>query len=422
VGKDKKSSEGRLDLGGLQMKIDPPAEWQQIFSDAWRILRDWFYDPGMHGVDWPAMRELYEPMVGHVAHRADLDYILGELGGELNAGHYYVNWGDMPRPDRVDNGLLGAEIEPHNSGYFKIARIFPGENWHESFRSPLTVAGVEVDEGDYILAVDGRSTQGVANFYSLLESSAGRVVTLSVNDRPKLEGAHDEQVRPIARETNLRYLDWVEGRRAIVEKLSGGRIGYIHMPNTAGAGNRELRKFFYPQAHKEALIFDVRYNGGGFIPDRMIELLTRTKLNYWVRRGTGATPTPAYAHDGPKACLINAYSSSGGDAFPYYFRKLGLGPLIGMRTWGGLIGLSGNPGFMDGGSISVPTFRLLDTEGRWDVENVGVAPDIEIFDRPDLVVKGQDPTLEKAIAVLLEELSRNPVPKLSIPEAPRSDR
>jgi tricorn protease len=404
-----------LDTDGMKVRIDPRVEWKQIFEDGWRITRDWFYDPGMHGLDWPAMRELYAPLVEHVAHRADLDYILGELGGELNAGHFYVNWGDMPRPDRVDNGLLGADIVADPSGYFRVRRIFLGENWHDGWRSPLTESGVDVKEGDFILAVDGHSTRGVKNFYSLLEGAAGRQVTLRVNDTASTDGARDERVRPIARETNLRYLDWVNSRRALVDELSGGRIGYIHLPNTAGAGNRELRKFFYPQVRKDALIIDVRYNGGGFIPDRMIELVSRTHLSLWARRGVEPNPTPGYAHVGPKVCLINQYSASGGDAFPYYFSKVGLGKLIGMRTWGGLIGLSGNPGFVDGGSVSVPTFRFIDTEGNWAVEGVGVPPDIEVMDRPDQVAKGQDPTLERGVQELLDELRRNPRRKIGTP-------
>lgn len=417
-----KAGEGTLNLDGMALKVEPEAEWQQIFVDGWRITRDWFYDEGMHGIDWDAMRELYEPLVEHVSHRGDLDYIFGEMGGELNAGHYYVNWGDMPRPERIDGGLLGAEIEAHASGYFRIAKIFPGENWHDSFRSPLTVAGVEVAEGDLILAVDGRSTKEVKNFYELLENTVGKTVTLLVNSEPKTDGAREETVRPVARETNLRYLDWVQSRLERVDELSAGRIGYIHLPNTGGPGNRELRKYFYPQAHKDALIIDVRYNGGGFIPDRMIELVARTQLSYWARRGVEPTPTPGYAHNGPKACLINGYSASGGDAFPYYFRMVGLGPLIGMRTWGGLIGLSGNPGFMDGGSVNVPTFRFYDVDGEWAVENVGVAPDIEVLDRPDLVARGDDPTLEEAVRVLLEELRKNPPSDPVEPEPPRMPR
>ena len=411
---DQKAGDSMLKLDHLEMKVDPRAEWAQEFTDAWRILRDWFYDRNMHGLDWNAIREKYGQLVPHVAHRADLDYILGEVGGELNAGHVYVGSPSELSAGRVDNGLLGAEIVA-DSGVFRVAKIFPGENWHESFRSPLTEPGVRVSAGDYILAVDGVSTKGVDNFYRLLENKSDRVVTLLVNSKPDPAGARREKVRPVAQETNLRYLDWVESRRAYVEKVSGGRIGYIHLPNTAQEGNRELFRNFYPQVDKEALIIDDRYNGGGFIPDRMIELLDRQVLNYWVRRDKAPTATPAYAHVGPKVMLTNGYSSSGGDALPYYFRKRGLGKIIGTRTWGGLIGISGNPRLMDGGSVSAPQFRFLDTEGMWAVEGVGVSPDIEVVDRPDLVAAGQDPSLETAVKLLLEELQKNPPKKITVP-------
>ncbi|HEX8618362.1 MAG TPA: PDZ domain-containing protein, partial [Thermoanaerobaculia bacterium] len=320
-----KPADSMLKLDNMEMRIDPKAEWQQQFTDAWRILRDWFYDPGMHGLDWNAIREQYGQLVPYVAHRADLDYILGEVAGELNAGHVYVGSpSDVNGTERVDNGLLGAEIEAAD-GYFRITNIFPGENWHEAFRSPLTEPGVKVRKGDYILAVDGVSTKGVDNFYRLLENKADRVVTLTVNSTPSTTGSRTERVRPVKRETNLRYLEWVQQRRDYVTKASGGRIGYIHLPNTAAEGNRELVKGFFPQVEKDALIIDDRYNGGGFIPDRMIEILDRPVLNYWARRNTKPTATPASAHIGPKAMLINGYSASGGDALPYYFRKRGLG-------------------------------------------------------------------------------------------------
>jgi tricorn protease len=409
-----KPADSTLNLDRMEMKVDPRAEWWQEFTDAWRILRDWFYDPNMHGLDWNGIRRQYGELVPFVANRADLDYIFGEVAGEMTSGHVYVGSPRDADARRVDNGLLGAEIVA-DSGYFRIAHIFPGENWHESFRSPLTEPGVKVGEGDYILAVDGVSTKGVDNFYRLLENKATTVVTLLVNSKADPTGAREEKVRPIKKETNLRYLDWVDSRRAYVDKASGGRIGYIHLPNTAQEGNRELFKNFYPQVDKDALIIDDRYNGGGFIPDRMIELLDRPVLNYWARRGLKLTATPAYAHVGPKAMLINGYAASGGDALPYYFRERHLGPLIGTRTWGGLIGLSGNPSLMDGGSITAPQFRFLDTGGMWAVEGVGVAPDIEVVDRPDLVAAGHDPTLETAVKVLMDELAKNPPKKVVVP-------
>ena len=417
-----KFDDGKLDLSGLQVRVDPVLEWRQMYADGWRLLRDWFYDPGMHGMDWPAIRRKYEPLVDHVAHRADLDYIFGEIAGELNAGHVYVQSAPGTGVERVEGGLLGAELTADESGYFRIESIMPGENWHDAFRSPLTEPGVGAAPGDYILAVNGRSTKDVDNIYALLENTADEWVELSLNDRPVAAGARTVMVRPIAQETNLRYLDWVASRRAMADELSGGRVGYVHLPNTAQDGHRELYKQLFAQIDKDALIIDDRYNGGGFIPDRMAEMLSRKPLNYWKWRGAEPVPTPLISHDGPKAMLINGQSSSGGDALPYYFRKLDLGPLIGTRTWGGLIGISGNPSLADGGVILAPTFRFIDTEGQWAVENEGVAPDIEVIDRPDLVAKGQDPSLERAVEVLLKALEDNPPPTFDVPPAPTDFR
>ena len=415
---DQKSSEGVLALDRLTLRVDPRAEWKQQYADAWRILRDWYYDPNLGGVDWKDVRDRYAELLPFVADRADLDYVFGEIAGELGAGHVYVQPPAGNRVPRVEGGLLGAEIRPDASGAFRIEKIYAGENWHENFRSPLTEPGVRVAEGDYILAVDGVPTSGVDNLYRLLEAKGAGAVTLLVNSTPSTNGARTERVRPITSEQGLRYLDWVESRRRFVDESSNGRIGYIHLPNTAEDGNRELFKSFYPQAGKEALIIDVRYNGGGFIPDRMIELVSRPVLNYWARRGVEPSSTPVYANSGPKVCLINGQSSSGGDAFPYYFRKLGLGPLIGTRTWGGLIGISGNPPLLDGGSITAPTFRFLGTGGEWEVEGIGVAPDIEVIDAPHLLAQGHDPSLERGIAELLKQLAQHPRKPVTVPPSP----
>ncbi len=409
--------EGRLDLDDMELLVDPTVEWQQMYADGWRILRDWFYDPNMHGQDWDEIRQKYQPLVPHIAHRADLDYIFGEIAGEMNAGHIYVQSGDQSSVERRDGGLLGAEFERDN-GFYRINKIFRGEAWQTSFFSPLAAPGVDVSVGDYVIAINGVSTRAAQNFYQLLENTGGDVITLTVNDRPRERGSRDVMVKTITSETSLRYLDWVEDRARRVNELSGGRIGYVHLPNTAVGGNRELFKRFMPQMNKDALIIDARYNGGGFIPDRMIELVARSPLNYWKRRGLEPTATPAFAHVGPKATLINGYSSSGGDAFPYYFRKLGLGPLIGTRTWGGLIGISGNPSLADGGSILASTFRFMNTDNEWAVENEGVSPDIEVVDRPELVAAGQDPTLEAAVRHLLEELEKSPPVKVEAPQPP----
>ena len=414
-----KAADGTLDLSGLELRIDPPAEWRQGFVDGWRILRDWFYDPEMHGLDWQAMREKYEPLVDHLAHRADLDYVLGELGAELSAGHVYVQTSDDWQAERREGGLLGAEVAADPSGYFRVEEIFPGENWHEAFRSPLTEPGVEVSPGDLILAVDGVPTRTVENFYRLLEGKADRVVTLRVAADASGAGVREVRVRPVERETNLRYLAWVESRRRYVAERSGGRIGYIHLPNTAVEGTRELYRGFYAQAGKDALILDDRYNGGGFIPDGMIALLERPLLSYWVRRDVEPFTTPGFVHRGPKAVLTNGYAGSGGDAFPWYFRERGLGPVIGTRTWGGLIGISGNPALADGGIVLAPTFRFVTPQGLWAVEGKGVEPDVVVVDRPDLEARGVDASLDRAIEELLRELEETPPEPLVIPVPPR---
>ncbi len=417
VAADQKTDDGKLDLDNMELRVEPVVEWQQMYVDGWRILRDWFYDPNMHGMDWDAIRDKYAPLVPHVAHRGDLDYIFGEIAGEMNAGHIYVQSGDEPSVTRRNGGLLGADVERRGDAY-RITKVFEGEAWHPRFYSPLDAPGVNVSVGDYILAVNGESVADVDNFYTLLENTGGDVVSLRVNDAPRQRGARDVLVRTIASESGLRYLDWVADRVRRVKELSNGRIGYLHLPNTAQDGNRELFKRYLPQVNKDALIIDARYNGGGFIPDRMIEIVSRQPLNYWKRRGLEPTATPVISHVGPKATLINGYSSSGGDAFPWYFRQLKLGPLIGTRTWGGLIGISGNPSLADGGSILASTFRFMDTDGKWAVENEGVAPDIEVVDRPDLVAAGRDPSLEAAVRYLLEELEKSPPEAVSAPPAP----
>lgn len=411
-------SKGKLSLAEMKVKVDPTIEWQQIYDEAWRVARDWFYDPNMHGMDWQGVKARYQPMIDAASHRTDIDYVLGELAGEMNAGHVYVQSGDQPSVERMDGGLLGAELSLSKKGHYRIDKIYQGENWHNAFRSPLTEIGVKASEGDYILAVNGRPVSSVENIYEMFENTVGQQVTLTMSASDKANKSWKTVIRPIRSETSLRYLDWVNSRAAMVDKLSNGRIGYVHLPNTAVPGNRELFKQFLPQVTKDALIIDDRYNGGGFIPDRMMELLGRKTLNYWKQRGLKPNATPFYAHDGPKVMLTNYNSSSGGDALPYYFRKMGLGKIIGTRTWGGLIGISGAPGLVDGGVFLPPTFRILDTDGNWVVENEGVTPDIEVIDRPELIYQGKDPTIERAVAELLKDLQSNPRKDINAPAAP----
>ncbi|HPF72523.1 MAG: PD40 domain-containing protein [Rhodanobacteraceae bacterium] len=418
AGADADFDKGKLDLSDMRLRVDPHVEWQQMYVDGWRILRDWFYDEGHHGQDWDAIRAQYQPLVDDVASRADLDYVFSELAGELNSGHVYVQTGDEAAPERQPGGLLGAEIVADPSGYFRVEHVFPGNNWENGFRSPLTEPGSAVAEGSYVLAVDGVDTRTVKNFYQLLEAKGDQQVALRINSRPTEAGASTVRVKTITSETNLRYLDWVQQRRAMVDELSGGKIGYIHVPNTAVEGSRELFRGMVAYAAKDALIIDDRFNGGGFIPDRLIELLSRQPLSYWKSRGLDPNATPLLSHVGPKAMLINGLSSSGGDALPYYFRKMKLGPLIGTRTWGGLIGISGNPGLSDGGSILASTFRFMDTDGNWAVENEGVAPDVEVIDAPDAIAAGRDPSLEKAVDMLLKALQATPPKPVRAPAAP----
>lgn len=411
---------GKLDLIQLEMRIDPRVEWQQMYRDAWRILRDWFYEENVHGgiARWNTVRARYQPLVAHVASRADLDYILHELAGEMNSGHIYVQGGDRPQITRQGGGFLGAEFATDASGYFRISHIFPGENWSPDFRSPLTEGGVNVQEGEYLISVDGVDARSVKNVWALFEGKADRVAELEISKTADAGSARSVRVRLQSSEQSLRYLDWVQSRRAMVDRLSKGRIDYLHLPNTAVEGNRELMRGFLAYAHKDALIIDDRYNGGGFIPDRMVEMLSRRPLNYWKRRGLEPSATPLLSHVGPKAMLINGTSSSGGDALPYYFRKLNLGPLIGTRTWGGLIGISGNPALVDGGIMLASTFRFMDTDNQWAVENEGVAPDVEVIDLPEAIHAGHDPSLEKAIDMLLETLRQTPPKAVVAPPAP----
>lgn len=411
-------AKSKLNLSEMTLKISPQTEWQQMYVEGWRTLRDWFYDANHHGQDWVEIKERYQPMADAVAHRADLDYVFGEIAGELNSGHIYVQSGDNPKAKRLNHGLLGGEISKHSSGYARIDSIFDGESWHESFRSPLDEPGVKAKAGDYIISVQGRSTKDVVNFYELLENTQKKRIELVLSETPDDKDTWTVVVKPVAKETGLRYLKWVQSRIDYVNKLSNGRIGYVHLPNTHAAGHRELFKKFMPQTTKDAMIIDDRYNGGGFIPEHIITWLARKPLNYWKRRGVEPTKTPQLAHDGPKAMLINGYSSSGGDALPYYFRQAGLGKLIGTRTWGGLIGTSGNPRLVDGGQLIAATFRILDNDGNWIIENEGVSPDIEVIDRPELVFKGKDPSLERAVEELLKELEQNPKKELTVPPAP----
>ena len=413
------AGDGKLDLENMTMRIEPRKEWEQIFRDGWRIFRDFFYVGNLHNVDWEGFYEKYSEMLPYVNHRFDLDYIFGEIIAETNTGHAYVDYGDFERVDRVQNGLFGAEIKvDRQSNRYFFSKIYEGENWNSSRRSPLTMQGIDVKEGDYLISVEGQQVTTAENPYKFLENRVDVATRITVSSQPDGRNARSYTIHPIASELELKYLDWVNTRRAMVDELSGGRIGYIHVPNTAQEGNRELHRGMYAYHDKDALIIDERFNGGGFIPDRMIEMLSRETHAYWHRHGLDPMRTPGVAHDGPKAMLINQFAASGGDAFPYFFRQKNLGTIIGTRTWGGLVGMSGNARLSDGGYIGVPRFGIYNQEGEWIIEGIGIYPDIEVVDKPHLVATGRDPSLEKAVEVLLKELEENPPKPWITPEDP----
>lgn len=405
--KPKQKVEKPLRTAELEMTVNPQAEWRQLFADTWRFERDYFYDKNMHGVDWQAMRRQYGALIEECETRWDVHYVLGELIAELNASHTYRGGGDTETPERRSVGLLGVDWKLENGAY-RIARIIDGAPWDAEVRSPLAAPGVGVKAGDYILAVNGRKLDPSKDPWAAFQGLGGKTVSLTVNSRPTLDGARVVIVETLTSETRLRHLAWIEANRRKVEEATGGRAGYIYVRSTGLDGQTELVRQFMAQFTKDALIIDERFNSGGQIPDRFIELLNRPPLSYWAVRDGKDWQWPPVAHFGPKVMLINGWSGSGGDAFPYYFKKAGLGPLIGTRTWGGLIGISGAPGLIDGGSVTVPTFRMYSTGGEWFEEGYGVAPDIEVIDDPGAMAQGRDPQLERAIDEINRLLQTRP--------------
>lgn len=408
-----------VDMSGLTGRVNPRDEWKQILTDAWRIQRDFFYDPNMHGVDWPAVRKQYAAMLKDCATREDVSYVVGEMIAELNVGHAYVRGGgDTEKAPTVSVGLLGCDYELHN-GAFRISKIYEGAAWDVDARGPLSQPGVNVKSGDYLLGLNGRPLDTKKDPWAAFQGLAGKVASITVSKKPKKDkSARTIVIKLLSSETSLRYRAWVEKNRAYVAKKTKGRVGYIHVPDTGINGQNELVRQFHGQTAKDALIVDERWNGGGQIPTRFIELLNRPVTNYWaVRNGTDWT-WPPDSHQGPKCMLINGMSGSGGDAFPAYFRQAGLGKLIGRRTWGGLVGISGNPTLIDGGRISAPTFAYYETDGTWGIEGHGVDPDIDVIDDPSKMVNGGDPQLDAGIKLMLGELKRKPYRRPKRPSYP----
>ncbi|MBD3336651.1 MAG: peptidase S41 [Candidatus Eisenbacteria bacterium] len=400
-------SEGRLDVDAVEIRIEPLREWRQIYDEAWRINRDYFYDPGMHGADWPAIRDKYAVFLDDLTMRSDLNRVLQWMGSELAVGHHYVYGGDeLEEVESIPGGLLGADYEI-DSGRYRFAKVYGGLNWNPGLRAPLTEPGAGVTAGEYLLAVEGRPLRPPENIYSRFENTAGKIVSITVGPNPDTAGARTVDVVPVEDEYALRNRDWVEGNLRRVNEATQGRVAYVYVPNTAGRGYTYFKRYFFPQAHKEAIIIDERHNGGGRVADYYIDVLRRPLIAYWAMRYGDDLKTPLASIQGPKVMIINETAGSGGDLLPWMFRKLQMGPLVGKRTWGGLVGVLGFPVLLDGGRISAPNLAIW-TEDGWVVENEGVPPDIEVEQWPAEVIAGRDPQLEQAIEIVMEQLETDP--------------
>ena len=395
----------KLKLADMKIKLDKRAMWKQIFDESWRQMRSFFYAPNMHGLDWQAVHDKYAQLLPYVNHRNDLTYIIGEMIGELSVGHAYVGGGDRPRPKRIKMGLLGAEIQKDASGYFKISHILKGQNWDKALVSPLTQVGVDVNEGDYILAVDGKSVKGMPSIFQALVNTAGHQVLLTVNKKPTTKGAHTEIVVPVGDESKLYYYNWVERNIAKVNKATGGKVGYLHIPDMGRAGLNEFVKHFYPQLRKKALIVDVRGNGGGNVSPMIIERLRREAVMIDFARNTTPQTDPGQMIYGPIIALADEFSASDGDIFTYRFKKDHLGKVVGKRTWGGVVGIRGSLPFIDGGSLHKPEFSRYSLDGKkWIMEGHGVEPDIYVDNDPYQEYTGNDQQLNRAIKEIMDEL------------------
>ncbi len=400
---DGKGKDGkRLDLDAVKVRVDPAKEWPEILRDIWRIQRDYFYDAGMHGVDWNAMWDRWSAFLPHVRHRDDLSLIVGEMMGELCCGHEYLWGGEKDAaPAGAPTGLLGADWEAAGDRY-RIRRIYRGQNWNPGLRAPLTEPGVDAREGDYLVSVDGKPVAAAANLYAAFANTAGRTVEIALSAAADGSAPRVSKVVPVDEEARLRRLAWVEDRRRIVDQLSGGKLAYVYMPDTGDLGLAAFERDFYSQLDRRGLVLDERYNGGGKVADHVVSVLSRKVLCWWRSREGWVGRTPFGTLQGPKVMIINESAGSGGDAMPWMFRKAGLGPLVGTRTWGGLVGISGYPPLMDGGSVTSAAFGIIDTDGRWTVENEGVAPDFEVVETPKDAFEGHDVQLEKAVSVAMD--------------------
>jgi tricorn protease len=413
-----KAGDGKLALG-LRFKINPTEEWRQIFREGWRYQRDFLYVDNAHGAPWNEVYKWYSPWIDHVRHRTDLNYVVDILGGEIAVGHSYTSGGDFPDVPSVPIGLLGADLEEVN-GFYRIKKIYTGESWNPGLQAPLAAPGIDVREGDYLLAVNGAPLKAPTNPYSLFEGTAGKQVRLRVNATPTLAGAREAVVVPVASENQLRLRDWVEGNRRRVAELSGGKLAYVYVPNTGQPGYTYFNRYYFAQQDKSGVIIDERNNGGGSAADYMIDIMARPLHGYFNSRASDHRPftTPMAGIWGPKVMIINERAGSGGDLLPYMFRKSKLGTLVGTRTWGGLVGTWDTPSFVDGGRMVAPRGGFYDTDGKWAVEGEGIAPDIEVLQEPAQVIQGQDPQLERAVQEALRQLPSQAIKLQPEPPAP----
>ena len=409
--------EGLLKTDGLEVRVDPGAQWRQIYHEVWRVERDFFYDPGYHGLDLAAAEKKYQPYLANIASRNDLNYLFEEMLGELTVGHLFIAGGDMPEVKRVQTGLLGADYKIEN-GRYRFARVYSGENWNPELKAPLTQPGVNVVAGEYLLAVNRHELHATDNVYNLFEETAGKQVVLKVGADPSGANSREVTVVPVASETRLHNLAWIEDNRRKVDQMTGGRVAYVYMPDTAFGGYTNFTRYFFAQVGKEAVIVDERFNGGGALATDIIEMLQRRMFSLVATRDGEDEVQPQGAIFGPKVMIINELAGSGGDAMPWYFRRAGVGKLIGKRTWGGLVGRAAAPELMDGGFVSAPSSAVWNPNGQWEVENHGITPDIEVELEPELTQQGHDPQLEKAVQVVLEELKQNPIPHPHRPAYP----
>ncbi len=403
-GKDKKV----VGFDKVKVRVEPTVEWRQMLREVWRIHRDYFYDPKMHGVDWNAMWERWQAFLPHVRQRDDLNLVIAEMIGELACGHENVNGGDRPTaPESPGTGLLGADFSVEE-GRHRIRTIYRGQNWNPTLRAPLTEPGVDAKVGDYLLAVDGRPLAGTQDLYAAFVGTANRQTVLTLSSTPDGAGARKVTVVPIASDTMLRRRAWVEANRRRVDALSNGRLAYVHMPDTGSSGKEAFDRDFYSELGRDGVILDERYNTGGMAADYVIATLSRQVIGHWMTREGWAARTPFATIPGPKVMIANENAGSGGDWMPWAFQRLKVGPVVGMRTWGGAVGIGPGIVLMDGGTVTPPAFGAMDADGHWAIENEGVAPDYEVVEWPKDVIAGHDPQLEKAVALALAELEKNP--------------